>query len=161
MCGLTDAIRETEGARSFDAAADVLDLGAAPRLARFLVEVGKVASGENLEACDHLLADEILDGCDGSTFRDLHLEFAFAEFERQDLGNEAIDVGFRDHVLSGDTKVHVALSDETRDVGRGQEDAVRQAVSGRDVTRGAIEGQVRLSTYRAMLWLRTRHTSRR
>ena len=130
MYRLTDAIRETKGACSFDAAADVLDLGAAPRLARFLVEVGKVASGENLEACDHLLADEILDGCDGSTFRDLHLEFAFAEFERQDLGNEAIDVGFRDHVLSGDTKVHVALSDETRDVGRGQEDAVGERCQG-------------------------------
>lgn len=127
----TNAVGEAERASCLDTATNVLDLGRSLGLARLLVQLAKVPSRENLEARDDLLADQVLDRLDGAAFGDLHLQLALAELEREDLGDEAVHVRFGDHILTGDTKVDVTLADESRDVGRGQEDPVSGGARGR------------------------------
>ena len=78
----TDGICEPEGTGSFDASADVFDRGArVPDESGAIVDVRKVAGGEDLETGDDALARERLDAPYGSRFGNLHLERALSEAE--------------------------------------------------------------------------------
>ena len=87
----TDSICEPEGTGRFDASADVFDRGArVPDEPGAIVDVRKVARGEDLEAGDDALARERVDAPHGSRFGNLHLERALSKAEPERLGHEGL-----------------------------------------------------------------------
>jgi hypothetical protein len=95
----TNSIGHTEGARSLDTTADILDarLFAATDT---LVDFVEVLAGEHFKARGDSRTGEVLDGLDVSADGDLDLELALAESE----GQEFLDLrgvgGFGDDVLA-------------------------------------------------------------
>ena len=133
-----DAICDAQGARSLDAAPDVLDRGpqlgssvdgAVLRLVRRLgFQLPEVLFRQVDKAGADMLSNEVARVPELAPLRDLHLQAAFAEAEVQDFLDARRRRRRRDHlvlahlVAPGDAQVDAALADKRRDVGRREED---------------------------------------
>lgn len=162
----TDTICETEGASGLDRTPNVLYPSRTLFESGVLVEFAKVLAREHFETRDDFFARQVPDRLDRSLLGHLDLEFALAEPELEFFRHEPVHVRFGDHVLTRDPEVNISLSDETRNVGRGEEHAVKTSRCVRYIRRVfSLEvfspGGKKEGTDSAMLWLRTRQTSRR
>lgn len=126
MSTRTDSVSETKGASGFNASSNILDFR--PILAnevQLVVDFAKVPARQDFETRDHSLACEISGGLVRGRLWDLDLQGAFSKVETEDLVDVVLHFGFEDHVVTGDTEIDIALSDERRDIRSREKHPVR------------------------------------
>lgn len=124
---LTNTVGQSQSARRLDRTSHVFYPRRLAILGKLGVERTEVLARQNLEAGRELEPDQVLGRLEQGRLGHLDLELALAETERVHLGNELGHVSLGDHVLPGDAKMNIALSDEAGDVGRGEEHTVKRA----------------------------------
>lgn len=86
-----------------------------------IVDFTKVLASQDFETCDHPLAREVGSSVVRRRLRDLDLQSAFPKVQAEDLLDVVLHIGFEDHIVTGDTEIDIALSNERRDVRGGKE----------------------------------------
>lgn len=132
---INDAVRNTQSACCLHTTTDEFNLGLEFLLVHTLLlallltlQLGEVLLSEVGEARDDVAADQLLGFGDISLLRNLDLETAVAKIKVEHLLNTG-GIGRRDYglvlgdlVTAGDSEVDTAFTDESRNVGGGEED---------------------------------------
>lgn len=120
---IDNTVRHTKRASSLNTSSNILNLRR--RLPSNLdINLLEELASHDLERSRDPLTRQLLDRLVPRVDRHLNLERALPKVEREEFGNEVLEAGLDDDVLTGDTEGDGTKGDEAGDVGGREEDTV-------------------------------------